>query len=175
MNGLGELKTLTKNLGRKLLLKQKNKNYRLDVKGEVEELKRFLKESHKNFVEELFLKEDGEVLVSVSEALGALLVGSGVSSSMIRNIFGYVKKLDLETMNMNDTIQKEITYKLRLLSPKLAYIIGRAGRSEKEALTLLKIYFDNTVEKIGNDKKKFKTFVDFFESILAYHKYYGGK
>ena len=92
MNGLGELKTLTKNLGRKLLLKQKNKNYRLDVKGEVEELKRFLKESHKNFVEELFLKEDGEVLVSVSEALGALLVGSGVSSSMIRNIFGYVKK-----------------------------------------------------------------------------------
>ena len=120
-------------------------------------------------------EESSEVLIAVAEALGILLIRGEVKSNKIRNIFGYVKKLDLETMNMNDTIQKEITYKLRLLSPKLAYIIGRAGRSEKEALTLLKIYFDNTVEKIGNDKKKFKTFVDFFESILAYHKYYGGK
>lgn len=130
---------------------------------------RKLKELLRNNLEDLagkVLEESSEVLIAVAEALGILLIRGEVKSNKIRNIFGYVKKLEGETMTDEDELNREIFYKLRLLSPKLAYTVGRASGKERDALSLLKSYFDKLIDRIGNDKKKFKTFVDFLNQFL---------
>ena len=172
MNELEELKKLSKKLGEKILLKR---NYDKEDYKNLRKLKELLRNNLEDLAGKVLSEESSEVLIAVAEALGILLIRGEVKSNKIRNIFGYVKKLEGETMTDEDELNREIFYKLRLLSPKLAYTVGRASGKERDALSLLKSYFDKLIDRIGNDKKKFKTFIDFFESILAYHKYYDVK
>ena len=169
MNDLREFKQLLRAIGEKLLERKK------PDREPSFKLLDFLRKNRKISVEEIFLKKNPEILVTISEALSQLLVANGVSSNRIRNVFGYIKKLEADTLTSKDKLSEDTYHKLRLLSPKLAYIIGRSRDKEEEALRVLKDYFDESIEKIEYDKKKFKTFVDFFEAILSYHKYYKGK
>ena len=115
----------------------------------------------KNVIEKLdsILNGDAEQLVETADKFGEHLSRGGLSTSQIRNIFNDVKK-----MNRYD---KD---KLNLLRPKIAYIAGRHGGMVKDLQRVL----DNAIQKT-NDEKKFNMFKEFFEAILAYHKYYGGK
>lgn len=81
-----------------------------------------------------------------------------ISSSQLRNIFSRIKKI------------KEFK-ELYLIRPKLAYLSGRASEMEmKRLLSLL----DYLIKEVDNNKK-LEEFKNFFEAIIAYHKYYGGK
>ena len=72
------------------------------------------------------------------------------------------------------TLANEIQY-LRI---KLAYQAGRDNtrvqRDEKKPLVLLKEVLDPRIKEIKIVKKTFKNFARLIESIVAYHKYYGG-
>ncbi len=121
-------------------------------------------------------KGDSKVLVVAAEAMGLYLMKRGITSSQLRNIFGYAKRIDEEVKNTSEPLSSDVVHKLLLLSPKLAYVAGReTNRDKKGALELLREFFDKCVEKIGTDATKFKRFIDLFESILSYHKFYGAK
>jgi CRISPR-associated protein Csm2 len=67
-----------------------------------------------------------------------------------------------------------------LLKPKLAYAEGRALSKNryskmKELHQLLRKAMDSVKPEEAGARKRFLNFVDFFESILAYHKAFGGK
>ena len=81
-----------------------------------------------------------------------------ISSSQLRNIFSRIKKI------------KEFK-ELYLIRPKLAYLSGRATEQEMKRLLFL---FDHLIKEV-NDNKKLEEFKNFFEAIIAYHKYFGGK
>lgn len=81
-----------------------------------------------------------------------------ISSSQLRNVFSRVK---------NIKEPKEL-YSLR---PKLAYIYGRPNskRGMKELINVL----DEQIKNVKN-KEQVTQFQNFFETIIAYHKYYEG-
>ncbi len=138
-----------------------------------------LKHDVHNLTQKLMSNDDPEALVTISEAIGLLLKSHGVRNSQIRNIFGYVKNIEINIKkDTNKELSKKTILKLKLLSPKMAYAIGRKkDKRIKKALEILKIFFDRCIEEIEKDptKEKFQRFVNFFEAILSYHKYYGGQ
>ncbi len=137
------------------------------------------KKSAGRIAKEVMNSENSEMFVKVSELLGLILKAQGVSSNQMRNIFGYVKKqeADIKGLPEGAEIPAKTIMKLKLLSPKMAYIIGRAQRYSANTLEVLKIFFDDCISEIEKSKSKeqFQRFIDMFESILSYHKYYGGK
>ena len=107
------------------------------------------------------ITEGGEILVKEAEQHGQQLARN-LTTSQIRNIYSAVKK-----MQMKGELD---THKLLMLKPKLAYAAKRHGGG----VDTLKDVLTQAIDLVGNDSKKFNRFVDFFEAILAYHKFYGG-
>lgn len=101
------------------------------------------------------LSGDGKKLVESAKGLGEHLALKKMSTSQIRNIFDVVKRME-----------KYKPYDLDITRAKLAYVAGR----HKEVRDLQEV-LDAAIEKINNENK-FKYFKDFFEAIVAYHRYY---
>jgi len=98
------------------------------------------------------MKEWGHYLATGSEK-------EKVKTTQLRKFFGAVKKIQADFENKKNEIV--------LLSPKLAYAVGRNKNNKvKDLYSLLNPLINN----INEDKKKFKNFVNVFEAIVAYHK-----
>ncbi len=108
------------------------------------------------------IEEGGEPLVEAAENLGNMLERKRLKTSQIRKVYGAVKK-----MQMSDEFRKN---ELIMLKPKLAYAAAR-----NNAVTDLKDALTQAIDKVGDDPKRFKNFVDFFEATLAYHRAAGGQ
>ena len=106
------------------------------------------------------IEKGGEPLVTAAENLGRKLARN-LKTSQIRKVYGAVKKIQMsDEFSQNDLI---------MLKPKLAYAAAR-----NEAVGDLKDALTQAIDKVGDDPKRFKNFVDFFEATLAYHKAAGG-
>ena len=108
------------------------------------------------------IEEGGDALVEAAKGLGERLERRQLKTSQIRKVYGAVKKIQMsDEFRRNDLI---------MLKPKLAYAAARnnAVADLKDALT-------QAIDKVGNDRHRFKNFVDFFEATLAYHKAAGGQ
>ncbi len=79
-----------------------------------------------------------------------------ITTSQLRNIYSQVKKASLQD--------------LPLIRPKLAYIAGRTDTKKRGMHRLIDL-LDELIQKV-NDEEKLVGFKTFFESVLAYHKYY---
>ncbi|MEM2583012.1 MAG: type III-A CRISPR-associated protein Csm2 [Candidatus Thermoplasmatota archaeon] len=127
---------------------------------------------NKNIVDEVkanmeeILKGNGEKIVEMADKIGKY-IGGDVTTSQIRNIYGEVMRMHKFDKN-----------NLQLLRAKLAYTAGRHGKKRGEKLeggiVHLQEILDEAIRKV-NDEKSFENFKNFFEAILAYHKYHGGK
>jgi CRISPR-associated protein Csm2 len=80
-----------------------------------------------------------------------------ITTTQLRNIFSRIIKIKIS--NIDD---------LHVLRPKLAFVAGRSDNKMKTLVFLL----DCLITKIDNDPEKLRQFQDFFEAIVAYHKYY---
>jgi len=80
-----------------------------------------------------------------------------ITSSQLRNIFLIIKKSKMDN--------------LMLVRPKLAYVAGRADNDETKELVFL---FEELIKAV-NDEEKLKNLKLFFEAVIAYHKYFGGR
>ncbi len=172
-----EIEEIRKSIERLGPIVKKAKRPRKEFKQN-KEIKNFedtIKKNYKEFAQEIIENSNGKLLVLAGESFGILLKARGISSNQLRNIFGYVKKIECGIKgNKNEKLLGNVMLKLRLLLPKISYIIGRERNYEsKEMLEILRSFFGECIEKINGDKSKFALFVDTFESILSYHKYYG--
>ncbi|MBR5972696.1 MAG: type III-A CRISPR-associated protein Csm2 [Paludibacteraceae bacterium] len=101
-----------------------------------------------------------------------------LTTGQLRKFFGEVKRIDADVIKHKAEVP--------MLKPLLAYAVGRdkkkAGRdmvnktrieefSEELCKAIDAIRFDND-DVLKSD---YKNFVQIFESIVAYHKYYGGQ
>lgn len=82
-----------------------------------------------------------------------------MTASQLRNIFARVQKIN--------SLQK-----LCLLRPKLAFIAGRSDTTH--AMKTMIFLLDQLIANV-DDGEKLKQFKAFYEAVIAYHKYYGGK
>jgi len=94
-----------------------------------------------------------------------------VTASQLRNVFSDINRIrmDWRAEKLDD---KALISRLILLKPKLAYAARYEGVKK-----LLKKDFEDAIEGVVSSSKKKKAANNFFrfvESIVAYHKYYGG-
>ncbi|MBL6987934.1 MAG: type III-A CRISPR-associated protein Csm2 [Methylobacter sp.] len=98
-------------------------------------------------------------------------IHSDVSTSQIRNIYGTVKKLEMQR-EFDSTAYRQLV----LLKPKLAYAKGRADNKKKPSFEKLEKALGDAIDAVElENRETFKRFCNFFEAILAYHKAHGGK
>lgn len=91
---------------------------------------------------------------------------SGITSSQIRKVFSRVKRIKSDDLD-----------ELQMLRPQLAYMAGRAeqGKSPNGPRTkAFAILLDELIQKVDNESK-LNSFKQFFEAVVAYHKFHGGK
>ncbi|MBS1744805.1 MAG: type III-A CRISPR-associated protein Csm2 [Bacteroidetes bacterium] len=105
-----------------------------------------------------------------AEAMGKKLKDDGLTTSQIRNVFGEMRKIQL------NGFEEEMSSFL-LLRPKLAYAAKRQNAKGMDAFyELFCTAYDaiNTEDK-KNSPKQFDQLLQVMEAVLAYHKYYGGQ
>ena len=122
-------------------------------------------EEIKSFIQK---DETAKRMVEYAEKL-AIDICRDVSTSQIRNAYGTVKKLEMQSVFDNKAYRE-----LLLLKPKLAYARGRS--SKKETFEKLEKALSAAIDAVDvKEPETFKRFCNFFEAILAYHKAHGGK
>lgn len=125
-----------------------------------------------NVITQIISKGDPEVLVSWADKIGKAIARQ-VTSSQIRNIFGAARQIQMRWASDPDSAYRDAV----LLRPKLSYF---AKRERGQGMASLERILAPALEEMGRGKdsaerqKRFNHFVDFFEAIVAYHKFYGG-
>ncbi|KKF98651.1 type III-A CRISPR-associated protein Csm2 [Methanosarcina mazei] len=98
-----------------------------------------------------------------------------MKTAQLRRFFGAIKSIERTIEEDNsEKAWGEVEAEFYLLKPKIAYAKGRKLIPE-EFYQVLKVSLNKV--NVGTNKDKienFKRFVKFLESIVAYHKFYGG-
>jgi CRISPR-associated protein Csm2 len=136
----------------------------------VEEIEQIIKS--KKDIGELSNKE----LIEYGEIVGAYLVAINLKTNQIRKFLDAIRQLENNVVRkIVEKGEKEFSKEeLLLLKVHLAYAAGREGRV-KPFMRVVNAVIDNAREKGEEGFEDFKKVVKFIESIIAYHKFYGGK
>ncbi len=171
--------------------KHKNvlKNNKLKTQYKRQEISKLQKECMKKF-REIFPNpfQDGfpetEKIVAIGIFIGGILKIYGASTTQIRKFLDSLRKIEadlnkISTKQDNKGItdeqkQKELDKFIReqsiLLKPKLAYAVGR----HSDELSPLMEVLNPALTQI-KDRESFKKFIHLIETIVAYHRFYGGR
>lgn len=106
-----------------------------------------------------------------------------LTTSKIRNLLSMISEIYNDTLhNTGDKLSEECQERLQYLKMRFAYEAGREkentnkGRTENSVEDLIyKAKIFEQIESIGDSKERCIIFCRYMESIVAYHKYYGGK
>ncbi|MGQ9671414.1 MAG: type III-A CRISPR-associated protein Csm2 [Desulfosoma sp.] len=109
-------------------------------------------------------------LVDIADAVGKT-VANRVKMNQIRRFLDGARKVEAELKGREDF--EKIKGQIVLLRPKLAYAAGR--HSDVEHLADLAEILDAAVRSAAQTKDNFMKFLRFMESIIAYHRFHGGK
>ncbi len=137
-----------------------------------------------NFVPEkdlraIITQDTNEAIKSLdqtAEKIGRELSGK-ITTSQIRNVFGTVRMIqqDLKHERKDGApIPSGVQRSLMMLKPKLAY---QYGRNKNNAMGTMTSILTQSIDLVLETESPaaFDRFVDFFEAILAYHRYHGGR
>ncbi len=107
-----------------------------------------------------------DFLINSGERVGSLLGEGGIKTHQIRRFFDAVKNIDVglkNAKNPDDEFRLKYRPKLLMLKPQLANATAKKAK--------LGILLDVTKEllKYVHNKKDFDRFMNFFESVVAYH------
>lgn len=111
--------------------------------------------------------EAAKAMVECAEKMGMDLTRNEVKAHQIRNVYGTMKKLEME--EYSTVTQRH----LHLLKPRLAYAAARQEGQAKAAMMRLGKCLGHAIDAV-TDAATFQRFCQFFEAILAYHKVHGG-
>lgn len=111
--------------------------------------------------------------INFTEKFGEHLARNGFTTSQIRNVFGEIKRIQMNGFDANKT-------DFLLLRPKIAYAAKRATANNRNTgpadfeQVIKEAHLAVDTGKSG-DTVRFENFCDFVEAVLAYHKAAGGK
>ncbi len=130
-----------------------------------------------NDVEKLDLLEPVDI-DSIGNHYGKMLADkyNGIKTNQVRNIYSAIIAIRTKLKNIEPNTKKldeQLKMDLVLLKPKLAYATGRE-RNVKPLYELLSKAID-CVNASNDQIKGIKNFVSLVETIVAYHKFFGGK
>ena len=122
----------------------------------------------KEALERIITNEGGaSEMVEWADAIGSVLARQ-LTTNQIRSLFGEVRTIE----GMWRVDSRRGYRRLILLKPKMAYRAKKeSGRGVQELVDVL----SPAIDFVRGEDDNFRRFVEFFESILAYHKAYGGR
>lgn len=114
-------------------------------------------------LQEIICRGNAVKLNEIANSLGEYYAAGNekerLSASQIRGVLDHLQRM------------KFSPNELQLLRPKLAYAAGRhLGKVKK-----LQGVADKAIVLVGEDEVRFIHFRNFFEAMVAYHRYHGGK
>lgn len=96
-----------------------------------------------------------------------------LTTSKIRNILSMISTIYNEVIHHPaDKLNEDMVERLKYLKMRFAYEAGRE-KAVKNLIEVAKIF--EIIEWVGDDKQKCILFCKYMESIVAYHKFNGGK
>ncbi|MEJ5230202.1 MAG: type III-A CRISPR-associated protein Csm2 [Pseudothermotoga sp.] len=114
-------------------------------------------------------------MMKYSENVAAQFTG-GINPTQLRKFHGHITKIwskysmnKSSYLNNLDAFKREIRDEIFFVKAYLAYQAGREGKIRD-----LKDVLSAAIDKI-QDQKDFETFKKFYDSILAYHKFYSSE
>lgn len=128
-------------------------------------------------------KESLKVIYNNADSLKDLLehidkfaqkLTKNVKTTQIRKFYDKLRSLEqkLEKSKLSSQKKEELNEQVRIgvlsLKPLLAYAVGR-NKQLRNLVDVLNVAIDKV-----KDYDDFKKFVEFFQTIVAYHKYHGG-
>lgn len=126
-----------------------------------------------NFQNEWIKKEANQAMIDFAEILGKFLSPlkkddkSALSNSQIRNVYGEIKRIQ---MSIDKNGWEAVKPSFLILKPKVAYA---AGRNRNLGIVVFKEFFNMAASNVTN-KKEYLNFCNLLESVLAYHRAFGG-
>lgn len=108
--------------------------------------------------------------VSYAEDMGRQLAKEGLTTSQIRNVFGEMRKIQMNGFNGEKA-------SFLLLRPKLAYAAKRQNAKGMDSFYNLFCTAYDAVDTNSEQEapKQFDQLLQVMEAVLAYHKFYGGQ
>lgn len=118
------------------------------------------------------LRKNGDSFILTTNQIRKFLAGvNGIHNRILAHqAAGEIK---------GDQLPSNIVDEIKYLKIKLIYQCGRNEKKNKEDNPIrdfmVKANIEETMDSIGNSKKKFQEFNRYIEGIVAYHRYQGGK
>ena len=120
-------------------------------------------------------------LVRRAEETAVQLTRDKLKTGQIRNFYSAITRIRTDFVNADATEdskeRKELMDKIRtdiiMLKPKIAYAAGRQTAVRATFYPFVKGAIDG-IEKSNFDNRSIKNFLQLVESVVAYHKFYGG-
>lgn len=105
----------------------------------------------------------------VAYEIAGYAVDNGMKNTQLRSFFEVIKKLQ------RNKEWKDIKPEFILLKPRMAVRVGRGKVKEGFFKVIVAAMDKIEVDSEKETMKNYKVFVEFFEAIIAYHKYLGDK
>ncbi|MBS1736760.1 MAG: type III-A CRISPR-associated protein Csm2 [Bacteroidetes bacterium] len=90
---------------------------------------------------------------------------AALTTSQLRKFFGQLRRIEADF----DKLKSEVP----LLKPKLAYAVGKAKKNNR-----IKDFYErmeDAFKALDGSKESFIQFINLTESIVAFHRFYGGE
>lgn len=120
---------------------------------------------------------------NISEIFGERFANNSIKTNQIRNMYSGVNalrtKLKASNKSNGNDLDEDLMMEFVLLKPQMAYSAGRQKRNDRQIYD--EFYNDiikqsiNLTQNSKNQVKSLENFISIIESIVAYHKFYGGK
>ena len=111
-------------------------------------------------------------LVQKAEDMALLLIKDKLKTNQIRNFYSAI--MQMRTDYAQHGYSKELEQKLVMLKPKLAYAAGRQSAVRNNFYPFMKMAIDGVLQS-GQKGATLEKFFLLVESVVAYHKFYGGE
>lgn len=112
-------------------------------------------------------------IVHKAEEIALQLTKDRLKTGQIRNFYSAITQMrttfSIEDENVTDELKRGLT----MLKPKIAYAAGRQTAVRATFYPFIKSALDG-IERSNYNVQAIKNFFQLIESIVAYHKFYGG-
>lgn len=112
-------------------------------------------------------------IVRKADEVAQMLIKDKLKTGQIRNFYSAVTRMRTDFANGEGNYMEALKKDITMLKPKLAYAAGRQTAVRATFYPTMRNAIDGIINA-NYDKNAFENFFMFTESIVAYHKFYGG-
>ena len=113
-------------------------------------------------------------IVAQADEIAQMLIKDKLKTGQIRNFYSAITRMRTDFANQDEGFMKGLQKDITMLKPKLAYAAGRQTAVRATFYPTMRKAIEG-IEKSGYHPDAFDNFFMFAESIVAYHKFYGGE